>query len=215
MAGASALTTTIGVAFGVDVAHAATMLDHAATTTQPAMVHNLRTLLALTFLLLTPLSTSCAHDTPATTPARVAADPLPGVPAVTLRPVDAPGFNVEDLTARLRDGFVFASGIGAVSDFDVRAEIAACIEMPCATTMQDRLREAEFVVAASVSKIGGTVLGTARLSRGLAEVGRVSAQGPHAGSVTEELGRRAGAAMRDALMHRAPSSADAPVVEEK
>ncbi len=215
MGGAPPLTTTIGAAGGLGVAHAASTLDQAATTTQPAAVHMLRTLLALTFLLTTVLSTSCAHDTPATTAAAVAADPLPGVPAVTLRPVDAPGFNVEDLTARLRDGFVFASGIGAVSDFDVRAEVAACVEMPCATTMQDRLRDAEFVVAASVSKVGGTVLGTARLSRGLAEVGRVTAQGPNAATVTEELGRRAGAAMRDALIHRAPSSVDAPVVEEK
>lgn len=213
------MTTTIGAGGRAGVAHDASTLDHVATTTQPATVHTFRTLLALTLLLTTVvstfLSTSCVHDTPAAAPASVAADPLPGVPAVTLRPVDAPGFNVEDLTARLRDGFVFASGVGAVSDFDVRAEIAACVEMPCPTTMQDRLREAEFVVAASVSKVGATVLGTARISRGLAEVARVSAQGPNAATVTEELGRRAGAAMRDALIHRAPSSVDAPVVEEK
>jgi hypothetical protein len=165
-------------------------------------------------LLSTTVSMSCVHDTPSAA-APVAASPLLGVPAVILRPVDAPGFNVEDLTARLRDGFVFASGVSTVSDFDVRAELAACVEMPCATTMQDRMRSADFVVAASASKVGATVLATARISRGLAEVARVTAQGPNAGAVTEELGRRAGAAMREALVHRAPSSVDTPVVEEK
>jgi hypothetical protein len=119
---------------------------------------------------------------------------------LALQRVDAPGFSVEDLTARVRDGLVWGSGVVVVDELSVRAELAACVEMPCPEVQQDRFRSATLAATASLSRVGPSVLGALRISRGLKEVARVNVQGTDAGDVATRLGREGGAALRQALL---------------
>jgi len=156
-------------------------------------------------ILPTLLLGACAHDTTSTAPPPPPtpagpASPLPGAPVVALQKVDAPGFSVEDLTARVRDGLVWGSGVVVVDELSVRAELAACVEMPCVEVQQDRFRSATLSATVSLSRVGASVLGALRISRGLKEIARVNAQGTDAGDVATRLGREAGAALRQALL---------------
>ena len=167
----------------------------------------------LTSTLLT--SIACGHDTKApssSTPTK--ATPLAGAAPVAIRSVDAPGFNIPDLTAHLRDAFEHSSGIPVVDDFAIQAELAACLEMPCPTTQQDRFKAATTVVATTVSKIGGGFIGAVRVQQGLKEVVRINAQGNDVAELVDELGHRAGAALREALLQPMPST-DEPVSNER
>lgn len=161
---------------------------------------------AVCALVSTLLLSGCAHDTPAEATATTSAvpagpaTPLPGAPVMALQKVDAPGFSVEDLTARVRDGLVWGSGVVVVDELSVRAELAACVEMPCPEVQQDRFRAATVSATASLSRVGPSVLGALRISRGLKEIARVNAQGSDAGDVATRLGREGGAALRQALL---------------
>jgi hypothetical protein len=139
------------------------------------------------------------------------ASPLPGAPVLALQKVDAPGFSVEDLTARVREGLVWGSGVVVVDELAVRAELAACVEMPCPEVQQERFRQATVSATASLSRVGSSVLGALRISRGLKEIARVNAQGSDAGDVATRLGREGGAALRQALLvtTTAPSAPEA------
>jgi hypothetical protein len=126
-----------------------------------------------------------------------AAAPWPGAPTVAVDTVDAPGFNVEDLTQRLAAAVALASGAPIVSKLAVRAEVAACVRLPCDTTMQERFTAATLLVHASVSRVGDVHLVTARLLRGVEEVARVTEQAGAARPAVEAAGLALGARLRE------------------
>jgi len=142
------------------------------------------------------------------------AAPVPGATPVAVRAVDAPGFNVPDLTAHLREAFEHSSGVPVVDDFSVQAELAACVEMPCPTTQQDRLKSSTMSVATTLSKIGTGFIGAVRVQQGLKEIVRINVQGTDAARVVDELGHRAGAALREVLVRPVPTN-DTPVADER
>ena len=139
---------------------------------------------------------------------------MAGAVPVAVRAVDAPGFNVTELTAHLREAFERTSGVPVVDEFSVQAELAACVQMPCATTQQDLFKASTMTVATTVSKIGGGFIGAVRVQQGLQEIVRINAQGTDAGRVVDELGHRAGAALREVLMKPVPTN-DAPAADER
>ena len=138
---------------------------------------------------------------------------LAGAPTVAVQGVDAPGFNVNDLTARLRDALLHTSGVPMVDVISVRAEIAACQEAPCKDIEQERFKAASLVAHATVSRVGATLLGSLRIQRGIHEIVRVNAQGTDAGAVIQELGFAAGKELRAALTSAVPTSDTAPSEE--
>ena len=167
--------------------------------------------------LVAALGASCAHDAPAAAAApagRVRAAPLTNAPTIALQGVDAPGFNIDDLTARLRDGVAFSSGAPIVDQASVRAEIAACIEMPCPDQQQQRFREATLVATATLAKVGPKVLGSLRITKGLKEVVRVNASGRDAGAVATELGHLGGEALRAVLTTTVAAPVEPPSAEK-
>lgn len=118
-----------------------------------------------------------------------------------MRTPDAPGLNVEDLAARLRDAVDSTSGIEVVDELSVRRELAACQEAPCPDVVAARYRDAAFVIASSVSRVGDVFLATVRVQRGADEMARTSAQARDAREALETAGRAAGALLRDQLVH--------------
>jgi hypothetical protein len=177
----------------------------------------MRTFFIASLVIVASGLAACAHDSPPSpsTPAAGPAAPLPDGPTVALQHVDAPGFNVGDLTARVRDGLVWGSGVVVVDQLAVRAEIAACVEMPCPEVQQERFKQASLVANASLAMVGSQVLGTLRISRGLKEVARVNAQGSDAAAIATRLGREGGAALRAAILATATSASTAPDTAER
>jgi hypothetical protein len=161
------------------------------------------------------VAAGCAHEAsvPEAPAGRVQAASLPGAPTVALQGIDAPGLNIDDLTARLRDAVAFSSGAPIVDQASVRAEIAACIEMPCPDAQQQRFREATMVATATLAKVGPTVLGSMRITKGIKEVVRVNTKGDDAGAVATELGHLAGEALRAVLTTTVDESAAPPSAE--
>lgn len=151
-------------------------------------------------------------DVAASAPPQAATLP-PGFPILALTAIDAPGFNVSDLTARLRDAMVHTSGAVIVDDVSVRAEIAACVEMPCKETEQARFREASLVGSATLSRVGQTLIGSVRVQSGLKELVRVNGQGVDAGAVVQQMGFDAGAMLRAAISASAPPQLPPPPEE--
>jgi hypothetical protein len=145
----------------------------------------------------TPASAHTSLPSVPTTPP--AASPIVDGPVVAVGGVDAPGYNVDDLTARLSRAVSRTSGLVVVDESGVRAELAACVEMPCVDTQQQRFRDATILVGTTISKVGTTVLGSLRVSRGGKELARVNAQGTDAAVVVTTLGHEAGAALHAAL----------------
>lgn len=150
----------------------------------------------------------CAHapgpTTSAASPAR--ASVIPGATPVAITTIDAPGLNVDDLTARLRLAFESASGVPVVDEVSMRGEIAACLELPCPTTLQDRFRDADKIVHVTISKVGPSYLGSLRVMSGLRELVRVNGGGADAGVVVDTLGRDGGAALHTILTTPVPTS---------
>lgn len=126
---------------------------------------------------------------------------------MALASVDAPGFNVEDLTARLREGMVFHSGVDVVDELSVRNELAACVEAPCKDHEQVRFQSASLVGSATMSRVGGGVIGSLRVLSGIKEVVRVNASGKDAGVVVVELGREGGKKLRESVLAALPTQA--------
>ncbi len=192
--------------------HARRHLDHGSLGDDDAAVFTLR----LPFVVACLFAGACAHQPTAelAPEARGPARPIPGAPIVALQGVDAPGFNIDDLTARLRESLVYSSGAPFVDEASVRAEIAACIEMPCPDTQQQLFRDATLVAGASLAKVGAnTVLGSLRISKGLKEVVRVNAQGKDAATVATTLGRLGGEALREVLTTTVAAPTEAPAAE--
>lgn len=161
---------------------------------------------------------ACAHDSPAPTSPTVQEAPAPPLvdgPTLALQRVDAPGFNVADLTARVRDGLAHSSGVVVVDQLAVRDELAACVEMPCPEVEQERFVQATLTANASLSKVGTQILGTLRVTRGRKEVARVNAQGRDAAAVATQLGREGGAALRDAVLRASTSTSTTPEAAER
>lgn len=127
------------------------------------------------------------------------ASPLDAPPAAIQVP-EAPGLNVEDLGARLREAVGNASGVDVVDEASVRRELASCEEAPCPEVLADKYRNAAFVVASSVSKIGSTFLATVRIQRGATEIARVNSQAPDARVAVATAGTEAGAKLRAKLL---------------
>lgn len=146
-----------------------------------------------------------------TTPARAKA--IDGAPILALQNIDAPGFNVDDLTARLRDAVAHTSGVTVVDEVSVRREIAACVEMPCKDTEQERFKQATLVANGTLSKVGTTLIGSVRVQAGLKELVRVNAQGSDAGAVVQQLGFEAGQKLHDVLTPESPAPQSAPSEE--
>ncbi len=119
-----------------------------------------------------------------------------------VRLVEAPGFNVEDLTARLRVAIVDASGAPCVDEFNVRAELGTCTVAPCVDVVARQYTNAEFIVASSVSRVGDVLLASVRVQRGVDEVARANAQGKDARIAIEVAGREAGAKFRSFLIEQ-------------
>lgn len=137
-----------------------------------------------------------------------AAPALVGVEPVALPVIDAPGFAVDVLTARMREAFARTSGADVVDAISVRAELAACVSAPCADEQQQRYRSARYIASVVLSRVGGSVLGSAQVVAGAGELGRVSARGAEAGAVVDELGWALGARFRAAVTgHDAQSPA--------
>lgn len=168
------------------------------------------------------VSVGCGHDKSrvvvegaagrgAATPEKAA--PLEGAPIVALTSVDAPGYNVSDLTARLRDAMVHTSGVVIVDDLSVRAEVAACVEMPCKDTQQEAFKNASLVASATLSRVGATLIGSVRVQAGLKELVRVNGSGADAGAVVQQLGFEAGSQLRKALSAESPDAPVAPSEE--
>ena len=140
---------------------------------------------------------------------------LSGAPVVALHKIDAPGFSAEDLTARVRDGLIWGSGVNVVDALSVRAELAACVEMPCVEVQQDLFRSARLTATVGVSRVGSSVLGALRITHGLNEIARVNAEGTDIGEVATRLGREGGAALRRALLATTTMAPDVPEVGER
>ena len=172
-------------------------------------------------ILPTMLLVACAHDTTAPNPMALSTTPagpatlLPGAPVVALQRIDAPGFSIEDLTARVRDGLVWGSGVIVVDALSVRAELAACVEMPCVEVQQDLFRSARLTATVGLSRVGASVLGALRISRGIHEIARVNAEGTDVSEVATRLGREGGAALRRALLATTTMAPDVPEVGER
>lgn len=132
--------------------------------------------------------------------------PLTVAPAA-VRMVDAPGLNVEDLTARVRDALARTSGVDAVDELSVRRELAACTEAPCPDEVAVRFRDAQFVVASTVSRLGSTFLASVRVQQGAREVARANAEDADARKAVAKAGWAAGALLRRVLI-------DSGVVEQ-
>ena len=148
------------------------------------------------------VASACATTTAA--PA-AAADAPPAAPPLSSSPVavraaDAPGYNIGDLTATLRDAVARTSGIVAVDELSVKNELAACVETPCATEQQDLFKQATMVVSSSVSRVGDTFLARVEVSRGVQTLVRVNATGRDARRTLEDAGWRAGAMLREQLV---------------
>lgn len=155
-------------------------------------------------------STSAAREEEAP-PAFVAATTL-DVPPAAVRTPDAPGLNVEDLSARLRDAVQGSSGVLTVDELSVRAELAACVEAPCPEVVAARYRDAVFMVGSSVSRVGDVFLATVRVQRGAREIARATAQDADPRRSLEAAGRDAGASLRKVLLDEgAREILDAPV----
>jgi hypothetical protein len=146
------------------------------------------------------------------TPAPQASAPLVGVEPVALQVLDAPGFAVDVLTSRLRDAIVRTSGAVVVDALSVRAELAACVQLPCADAAQTTFRGARYIASATLARVGATVLGTARVLWGSDELARVTVRGDNVATVVDALGWQLGARFREAVTAHRPS-ATAPVGE--
>lgn len=149
------------------------------------------------------LAGACAAGKPAVVAAAAAPPPaakkIDAAPAA-VRPPDAPGLNVEDLSARLRDAMTLTSGVDVVDDLSVRAELAACEEAPCPDVVAQKYRDAEYVVASSVSRVGDVFLTTVRVQKGSEELVRATAQSQDARASVEAAGHEAGARLRAKLV---------------
>lgn len=171
---------------------------------------------AFSVVLILSVAVGCAAGKapPVLAPAApVEASLLVGIEPVAVRALDAPGLEVEVLTARLRDAFLRTSGAAVVDEVSVRAEIAACVVAPCPDALQERFKASRYVMTASLSRVGSAFLGSAVVLAGTAELGRVSAQGAAAARVVDELGWRLGERFRGAVVqHEAPA---APPLEER
>ena len=160
---------------------------------------------SLSLALLASLALgSCATDKPARgggpgSAAPVAALPLAAAPAA-VRMVDAPGLNVEDLTARVREAVARTSGLEAVDELSVRRELAACTEAPCPDEVAVRFRDARYLVAATVSRVGPTFLASVRVQEGARELARANAEDPDARRAIAKAGFAAGALLRRVLV---------------
>jgi hypothetical protein len=139
-------------------------------------------------------------------------------PPAAVRTVDAPGLNVEDLTARLRDAMSITGGVIFVDELSVRAELAACTEAPCPEVVADKYRSATFVVSSSVSKVGAVFLASVRVQEGARELSRATAQASDARLALENAGYEAGTKLRAALVSRGAAEIvrdETPVEEEQ
>ncbi len=142
-----------------------------------------------------------AAEAPAAAPQpKVEAAAKIDAPPAAVHLVDAPGLNVEDLSARLRDAVALTSGLDVVDEPSVRAELAACTEAPCPDAVASKFKDAAFIVASSVSRIGDTFLCTVRVQRGAKELVRAVAQAPDAGVSIQQAGHEAGAKLREELL---------------
>lgn len=177
--------------------------------------------LALAFAMVAIVGVGCASSNPARKDddaegkARLfaKAPPLDRAPTLALQGIDAPGFDITDLTGRLRDALVHTSGVPVVDVLSVRAEVAACVQMPCPEVEQERFKTASLLAAATLSRVGTTLIGSLRIQRGLHEILRVSAQGTDAGSVVRDLGFMAGQQLRAILVSAVPATDTAPSEE--
>lgn len=151
------------------------------------------------------LASSCAADKGAVRDSARAGAAAASVtsldaPPAAIRVVDAPGLNVEDLTARVRDALAAASGLEAVDELSVRRELAACTEAPCPDQLAVRYRDARFLVATSVSRLGATFLASVRVQDGAKEIARANAEDPDARRAIAKAGAAAGAQARSVLV---------------
>lgn len=151
------------------------------------------------------VATACAASKPETSvdaalqaPAATRLDVAPAA----LHAPDAPGLNVEDLGAQLRDALSRSSGVEVVDEASVRRELAACAEAPCPDTLAERYRTSAFVVASSVSRIGETFLASVRVQRGAEELARTTAQSPDARKALTLAGVEAGVKLRAKLVEQ-------------
>jgi hypothetical protein len=158
----------------------------------------------LVAIIAATLAVACATSKPSVDQAdAVAALPKPSAldaPPAAVSIPDAPGLNVEDLAARLRDAVASTSGVDVVDELSVRRELAACVEAPCPDVVAEKFRRAAFVVASSVSRLGDVYLATVRVQRGAEEIARTSAQASDARASLESAGREAGALLRKKLI---------------
>jgi hypothetical protein len=161
-------------------------------------------LVALVVLLVVPLlviGPSCTS----TGPGRASgAPPVPvasrlAVPPAAARTPDAPGLNVEDLSARVRDALQATSGVEVVDELSVRRELAACTEAPCPDALASRYRAAGFMVASSVSRVGDVFLASVRVQRGIHELARAHAEDSDPRASLEKAAHEAGRMLRAAL----------------
>lgn len=169
---------------------------------------------SLPFALIASLAlSSCATDPAAQVGRAASGEPAAALPVVAapaaVRMVDAPGLNVEDLTARVREAVARTSGLEVVDELSVRRELAACTEAPCPEEVAVRYRDARYLVATTVSRVGATFLSSVRVQEGATELARANAEDPDARRAVAKAGWAVGAVLRRVLMD---SGAASPVV---
>lgn len=139
---------------------------------------------------------------------------LSGAPTVALSGVDAPGFDIDDLTLRLREAMARTSGVDIVDMISVRKEIASCLEMPCKDTDQERFKTASIVASATLARVGTALIGSLSVHDGVAEVVRVNVGGTNAAAVIQELGFLAGDRIRATFRAEMPTHQSLPLAEK-
>jgi hypothetical protein len=163
-------------------------------------------MLACTAFAVVLLGGGCAHDA-AGAPAAAADDagaPAAATPLATrpvaVRLVEAPGFFIDDLTARLRDAVALTSGAPVVDEVGVRNELGACTEAPCPDKIGAQFRDAKYVVASSVSRVGDSFIAAVRIQESVEEIARENAEARDARVAITAAGRAAGAKLRARLL---------------
>ena len=157
-------------------------------------------LLAGLVIACTPSTTSVRADLERTVAQDAAtlgppAAALPGITVAISMP-EAPGYNVEDLSARVRVAVQRGSGLVAVDAMSVQAELGACTVAPCPDALAIQYRDARYICASSLSRIGDVFIVSVRVQRGIQEVARANAEDKDARIAVMRAAYAAGQALR-------------------
>jgi hypothetical protein len=187
-----------------------------------ARARNMLTVLAsvLSALMLAPACVSskstpppfdgrAAGQVPATPPWALAL----AAPPMALQLVDAPGYNVTDLTAVLRDALSQTSGVVVVDQASLSKELQGCAEPPCSGsggTVVDSYRNAGFMGHGTLTRLGARFLAVVTIHESMREVARAQSEHENARVALTTAGYAAGDALWRALTARGVATLTTP-----